>query len=93
MKELMTDSEAWAVIGETIRCFNHLPGGMICTALVHACRLDLLEPYQWRRMEQRMYQKLYRKKKYAYLWPPHSVKKAVAVCRIMSNENPAHQSA
>ena len=82
----MSDSEAWAVLGETMRCFNHLPGGMICNALVHACRLRVLEPYQWLRMEQQMYRALYQKKRYAHLWPPHNVKRAVKVCKIMAKK-------
>ncbi len=81
MKPLMTDAEAWAVIGETVRGSGQLYYGGLCNTLVQACREGVLEPYQWRRMEEQLYK---HRKKYSrgkfHFWPLKQIEPRVRAC-------------
>ena len=77
----MTDSEAWAVMGETIKCCRHLSAGSLCQTLVMAAREGFLEPYQWLRMEHQLYR--YRKrisKGKIHFWPLGQISPVVRAC-------------
>lgn len=81
MKQIMTDAEAWAVIGETVRGARYAYYGGLCNTLVQACREGVLEPYQWRRMEAQLYKhrkKISRGK--LHFWPLHQIAPRVRAC-------------
>ena len=81
MKQLMTDAQAWAVIGETINQSRCLHWDSLCFTLVQACREGVIEPYQWRRMEEQLYKnrKLYSRGK-KHFWPLKQIAPRVRAC-------------
>jgi hypothetical protein len=81
----MSDAEAWAVIGETIRGSGQLYYGGLCNTLVQAAREGVLEPYQWLRMENQLYtnRKKYSKGK-KHFWPLKQIAPRVRACHALA---------